>query len=170
MTFEYEEHQRLCLTELKVPDIEAILDIKDYSNAKRLFRADSVLDVREPPEPDNILWANLMLPTRKKVSDATSISSILKAHLLNVFIPLGCMVLYSAVLFCAALFCVVQVYNRVVSYLLTVAVFVVVWYIIANVALISPGVLGIVIGVLDSLVNEPRLPCPALFSSTKLSD
>lgn len=73
-TFELEEHQRLCLKELEVPDINAILDIKDRSQTRKLFRNDNVLNVKEPCEPDNILWANLGITTSRRMwSNALSI-------------------------------------------------------------------------------------------------
>eukprot|EP01033_Poteriospumella_lacustris_P004524 gene4524-3233_t len=74
-TFEKEEQQRLCLQELEVPDINAMLDIKDYSNTRLLFRNENVLNVKEPCEPDNILWANLS--TNKMTRLASSIFSVL---------------------------------------------------------------------------------------------
>lgn len=67
-TFELEEHQRLCLKDLEIPDINAILDIKDFSRARRLFRDANVLNVKEPPEPENILWSNLSVLARKKIA------------------------------------------------------------------------------------------------------
>lgn len=59
VTYEYEEHQRLCLQSLEVPDIYAKFDIKDLSNMKNLFRNENVLNVIEPVEPDNVLWQYL---------------------------------------------------------------------------------------------------------------
>lgn len=58
VTFEHEEHQRLCLKEMEVPDINALLDLQDAKKTKKSFR-DAVLDIVEPPEPDNIIWRNL---------------------------------------------------------------------------------------------------------------
>lgn len=66
-TFELEEHQRLCLQDLEVPDINAILNIKDFSQARRMFRESEVLNVKEPPEPENILWRNLSVTAKKKL-------------------------------------------------------------------------------------------------------
>lgn len=74
-TFEKEEQQRLCLQELEVPDINAVLNIKDYSNTRLLFRNENVLNVKEPCEPDNILWANLS--TNKMTRLVSSIFSVL---------------------------------------------------------------------------------------------
>jgi hypothetical protein len=59
VTYEYEEQQRLALSQLEVPDLYAKLDIKDFSNSKTLFRHKDVLNIVEPYEPDNILWENL---------------------------------------------------------------------------------------------------------------
>jgi hypothetical protein len=59
VTYEYEEHQRLALANLEVPDLYAKFDLKDLSNAKALFRRSSVLNVVEPQEPDNIMWGHL---------------------------------------------------------------------------------------------------------------
>jgi hypothetical protein len=59
ITFETENNQRLCLHELEVPDLKAMLNIVDYSKERVLFRGNKVLDVQEPPKPDNILWSNL---------------------------------------------------------------------------------------------------------------
>jgi hypothetical protein len=59
VTYEHEEHQRLALQSLEVPDFNAIFDIKDLSNAKTLFRKNNVLNVIEPVEPNNVNWENL---------------------------------------------------------------------------------------------------------------
>jgi hypothetical protein len=59
VTYEHEEHQRLALQSLEVPDFNAIFDIKDLSNAKTLFRTNNVLNVIEPVEPNNVNWENL---------------------------------------------------------------------------------------------------------------
>eukprot|EP01031_Cornospumella_fuschlensis_P027375 gene27375-33065_t len=67
VTFEHEEHQRLCLKENEVPDIYALLDIRDKSQTKRYFRSSHVLDIVEPPEPDNIIWGNLEVPIWKRI-------------------------------------------------------------------------------------------------------
>lgn len=67
VTFEHEEHQRLCLKENEVPDVYAMLDIRDKSQTKRYFRSSNVLDIVEPPEPDNIIWGNLEVPIWKRV-------------------------------------------------------------------------------------------------------
>lgn len=66
VTFEQEEHQRLCLEELEVPDIAAILDLKSLQ-PRKMFRGTNVLDVCEPPEPDNVLWENVELGRRRKM-------------------------------------------------------------------------------------------------------
>jgi hypothetical protein len=62
ITFEHENHQRLCLRELEVPDLKAMFNIRDYTKERSLFRGINVLDVQEPPEPNNILWSNLETP------------------------------------------------------------------------------------------------------------
>ncbi|RYH05485.1 hypothetical protein EON65_44565 [archaeon] len=67
VTFEHEEHQRLCLRDNEVPDMYAMLDIRDKSQTKRYFRSSHVLDVVEPPEPDSIIWGNLEVPMWKRV-------------------------------------------------------------------------------------------------------
>ncbi len=59
ITFEFEEHQRLCLQSLEVPDINAYFDCLDKSQGRKLFRGVNVLNVQEPPEADNIRWENL---------------------------------------------------------------------------------------------------------------
>jgi hypothetical protein len=58
VTYETEEAQRLCLQELEVPDIAAILDLKS-TQPRKMFRGNNVLDVCEPPEPDSVLWENV---------------------------------------------------------------------------------------------------------------
>ncbi|KAJ1426722.1 hypothetical protein B484DRAFT_397468 [Ochromonadaceae sp. CCMP2298] len=58
ITFDLEQHQRLCLQEMEVPDIVAILDLKALE-PRKLFRGKNVLDVTEPPEPEAVLWENL---------------------------------------------------------------------------------------------------------------
>ncbi len=64
--FEYEEYKRLALTELEVADREAIFNIKCNRKDRTLFRGENVLDVNEPPEPDNILWHNLQVDMTTK--------------------------------------------------------------------------------------------------------
>jgi hypothetical protein len=59
VTFEFEEHQRLCQRDLEVADYKAVLDLKDQSQGRKLFRDEVVLDIQEPPEPDNFCWENL---------------------------------------------------------------------------------------------------------------
>eukprot|EP01038_Epipyxis_sp_PR26KG_P004353 gene4353-6158_t len=59
VTFETEEYQRLCLKEMEIPDIDAMLDRKTVSRSRILFQGENVLNVKEPPEPDNIIWRNL---------------------------------------------------------------------------------------------------------------
>jgi hypothetical protein len=67
VTFELESHKHLALNELEVPDYQAIFDIKSTSlNYRSLFRGDNVLNIAEPPEPDNILWSNLETKTWMK--------------------------------------------------------------------------------------------------------
>eukprot|EP01031_Cornospumella_fuschlensis_P040460 gene40460-49313_t len=60
VTFEHEADQRVCMEALEVPDIEAMLDYsyKDMP-AKYRFRGKNILNIREPPEPDNIIWQNI---------------------------------------------------------------------------------------------------------------
>jgi hypothetical protein len=67
VTFEQEEHQRLCLQELEVPDIAAIMDIQSVQ-PRKMFRGTNVLDVCEPPEPDSVLWENVETGRRKKMT------------------------------------------------------------------------------------------------------
>lgn len=60
VTFDSERDQHQCLNELEVPDYQAIFDLKSsLVKAKHYAFGDNVLDVCEPPEPDNILWQNL---------------------------------------------------------------------------------------------------------------
>ena len=66
VTFETEENQRLCLTELEVPDIAAIFDLNNVQGRK-MFRGVNVLDVCEPPEPDSVLWKNVELDRKRKM-------------------------------------------------------------------------------------------------------
>lgn len=66
ITFEKEEHQRLCLEELEVPDIAAILDLQTVQ-PRKMFRGVNVLDVCEPPEPDSVLWENVELDRKMKM-------------------------------------------------------------------------------------------------------
>ncbi len=54
--FEYEEHQRLAISELKVANRET--SYTTNANSKIMFRGDNILKINEPPEPDNILWSN----------------------------------------------------------------------------------------------------------------
>jgi hypothetical protein len=65
VTFDSEKDQHQCLNELEVPDYQALFDFKSKAvNASYVF-GDNVLDVREPPEPDNILWQNLAVGKMK---------------------------------------------------------------------------------------------------------
>lgn len=66
ITYELEEHQRLCLKELEVPDIAAIMDLKVVL-PRQMFRGENVLDVCEPPEPDAVLWENIELDRKRKM-------------------------------------------------------------------------------------------------------
>lgn len=109
-TFEKEEHQRLCLQELEVPDINAILDIKDFSSTRLLFRNENVLNVKEPCEPDNILWSNLS--TNKYTRAVSSFLSLV----------------------------------------FSVGLLVAVWFITKAVGNSAPNALGIVIGIIDSVL------------------
>lgn len=58
VTFDLEEHQRLCLNELEVPNIDHIRGFADVKQRTK-FRGQHVLDVVESPEFDNIHWQNL---------------------------------------------------------------------------------------------------------------
>lgn len=65
VTFENEIDQRRCVEELEVPDMQAMLDAR-YSNnilQEHRFRGVNVLNIREPPEPDNIIWKNIEMNT-----------------------------------------------------------------------------------------------------------
>lgn len=66
VTFEFEESKQLCMKELEVPDIYAILDLKQ-SHPRNMFRGGNVLDVSEPPEPDSVLWENIEIKRLDKM-------------------------------------------------------------------------------------------------------
>lgn len=60
VTFDREKDKRACLDKLERPDIETIFNIKHPENDGDAFDG-QILDVKEPAEPDNILWPNLIL-------------------------------------------------------------------------------------------------------------
>ncbi len=64
VVFDYEEHQRLAIKELEVPDIETMNTSSAIS--KIIFRGSNILEVCEPPEPDNVLWTNTELSGGEK--------------------------------------------------------------------------------------------------------
>jgi hypothetical protein len=68
VTFDSEKDQHQCLNELEVPDYQALFDFKSKTVNSSYIFGDNVLDVREPPEPDNILWQNLALGKLKSRS------------------------------------------------------------------------------------------------------
>eukprot|EP01039_Chlorochromonas_danica_P007077 gene7080-7827_t len=66
-SFEHEEHQRLCIKETEVPDIYAMLDIRPtWYRDRSVFRSTSILNIIEPPEPDNVIWRNLGISWRRR--------------------------------------------------------------------------------------------------------
>jgi hypothetical protein len=67
VTFEDEDDASNCLAALKIPDLYSRFDIKEgMVNPKYFFRQTNVLKVKEPPEPDNILWFNVELKDHEK--------------------------------------------------------------------------------------------------------
>lgn len=81
VTFDAEEQKKLCIRELEVPDIQAMLNLRGNTPKRYIFRSASVLDVHEPPEPDSILWENLEIhPSIRLV--CTLVTYILCATLL----------------------------------------------------------------------------------------
>jgi hypothetical protein len=61
VTFEKEFDQKRCLNALERPDIEAYLNITNRDNEDCLING-TILNVKEPLEPDNIIWKYLISP------------------------------------------------------------------------------------------------------------
>lgn len=86
VTFEYEAGQRRCIEELEVPDLQAMMDSQYVDNIlpEHRFRGTNVLNIREPPEPDNIIWRNVEIAS-KTIWMKKGFSILLSLALLVVF-------------------------------------------------------------------------------------
>jgi hypothetical protein len=133
VSFETEEDQCHCLSALKIPDLYSKFDIKEgIIDSKHFFRGDNVLSVKEPPEPDNILWQNVELTSGEKSR------------------------------------------KRFLSFFCSCVVFVACWYIVQYTKAVSPLLLAVVIGIIDSSLPTiftilTNLGCPQSEGSRQYS-
>lgn len=110
VTFDSEKDQHECLNELEVPDYQAIFDLKSTTANSSYFFGDNVLDVRQPPEPDNILWQNLTVGRVQARARNTQ------------------------------------------AFLAYVGILAVIWYLVKAVRENIPNLLGLLVGVVDSVL------------------
>lgn len=110
VTFDSEKDQHECLNELEVPDYQAIFDLKSTTANSSYFFGDNVLDVRQPPEPDNILWQNLAVGRMQARARNTQ------------------------------------------AFLAYVGILAVIWYLVKAVRENIPNLLGLLVGVVDSVL------------------
>ena len=74
VVFELEHSKRLCLQSLEVPDVVANGCVSAHSVKSSSKFRNEVLDVLEPTEPNNILWANVEItPLDRRIRQFASI-------------------------------------------------------------------------------------------------
>lgn len=89
VTFKFEEHRRLALNTLEVPDFNAFSDNFYQSKTRQLFRGNNILQVKQAPEPDIIDWDNIQFSQATKTTRSIGINLFVLVLLIAAYVAIN---------------------------------------------------------------------------------